>query len=95
MMKYVLTGLLLLLPAAAAAQMPGIIQESSGTYSPAFFVPAGGHADTPTMRRQKLARAVALRSEVDGFLVTDGGVLTDEHQRYVQRKARDILGIAR
>ena len=51
---------------------------------------AGSH-ETPTMKRQKFARAVALRTEAAQLLAQDGGTLTDEHQRYVQRKARDIL----
>ena len=51
----------------------------------------GGNSETPTMQRQKLVRAKALRVEAVSLLAQDGGTLTDEHQRYVQRKVRNIL----
>ena len=47
--------------------------------------------ETPTMRRQKLERAKALRVEVDQLLRVNGGTLTVTEQAYVRRKARDIL----
>ncbi|PZU08698.1 hypothetical protein [Sphingomonas sp.] len=97
-MKIVVPMLLLFAPTAAIGQTAGVLdQSSSATASsyPASYWALGGLAETPTMKRQKLARAIALRQEVDGFLAQDGGTLSAEHQRYVQRKARDILGYRR
>lgn len=52
-------------------------------------------AQTPTMRREKRDQALALRSEALQLQAHDGGVLSAEHIRYVQRKSRKILGISR
>ena len=46
---------------------------------------------TPTMQRQRLTRASALRSEANALALEDGGVLSDVHLRYVQRKADGIM----
>ncbi|WP_010186264.1 hypothetical protein [Sphingomonas sp. PAMC 26605] len=51
-----------------------------------------GIAETPTMRADKLKRAIALRTEVSAWIKQDGGRLSPGHERYVQRKACQILG---
>lgn len=48
--------------------------------------------DTPTMERQKLARAVALRNEANKLRIADGGTLSPANQRYIQHKADAIRG---
>lgn len=48
--------------------------------------------ETPTMRAKKLQRALALRTEVSGLLARDGGKLSPGHEKYVRRKACQILG---
>ncbi len=47
--------------------------------------------DTPTMRAQKLRRAIALRDEATVLLAQDGGTLSDRNRAYVRRKALNIL----
>ena len=47
--------------------------------------------DTPTMREQKLKRAIALRERVSQLLVEDGGTLTSRHRYHVRREAYNIL----
>ncbi len=47
--------------------------------------------DTPTMRAQKLRRAIALRDETAVLVEQDGGTLSDHNRAYVQRKALNIL----
>ena len=51
-----------------------------------------GLSETPTMRANKLERAIALRAEADALLEQDGGKLTPTHEAYVRRKACAILG---
>jgi len=51
-----------------------------------------GLSETPTMRANKLKRAIALRTEADFLLQQDGGRLTPTHEAYVRRKACAILG---
>ena len=46
---------------------------------------------TPTMRRQELAQAIALREEAAALLLADGGTLNPRNQRYIRRKAAKIL----
>ena len=46
---------------------------------------------TPTMRRQKVKRAIALREEAARLMQENGGTLTPEQQAYVRREAREIL----
>jgi hypothetical protein len=50
--------------------------------------------ETPTMRKQKLARAVALRDEALKLQAQDGGVLTGKHAHYIQSKADRILAFS-
>lgn len=47
--------------------------------------------ETPTMRAEKLERAIALRTEVSALMNQDGGRLTPGHERYMRRKACQIL----
>lgn len=47
--------------------------------------------DTPTIRAQKLRRAIALRDEAAVLLANDGGTLSDHNRAYVRRKALNIL----
>jgi hypothetical protein len=59
----------------------------------AFYeFPGSSRRDTPTMARDRLQRAVALKAEAAELLEADGGTFTREHETYIRRKARDILG---
>ncbi len=51
-----------------------------------------GMRDTPAMADKRLKRALALKQEAAALLEADGGTFTNEHERYVRRKAREILG---
>ena len=51
-----------------------------------------GLSETPTMRAEKLERAIALRTEVIAFMKQDGGKLSSAHAAYVRRKVCQILG---
>ncbi len=46
--------------------------------------------DTPTMQRQRLARALSLRAEADALLALSGGTLTAQQQRHFRRAAHHI-----
>jgi hypothetical protein len=50
-----------------------------------------GDHRTPTMKREQLERALSLRDEAAAMLRQDGGTLSAAHQRYIQRKACNIL----
>ena len=50
---------------------------------------------TPTMRRQKLDQAIALREEAARLARENGGTLSPRQQAYIQRKARAILAFRR
>lgn len=89
---FAIAALGLTAPALAAAQsMNG---PNYSTYEPGFranaMIPP---RDTPTMRRDKLKRARALRAEVDAMMAANGGSLSDKQQAYVRREANDILNI--
>jgi hypothetical protein len=95
-MKAAIALIFALVPATAFAQMPGVIMDrpTGLTFtdnSSGMWASATGRALTPTMQRQQLAQAIALRAETIAFLDQDGGTLSDHHQRYVKRKARLIL----
>ncbi|MBW6527749.1 hypothetical protein KZ813_12945 [Sphingomonas sp. RHCKR7] len=49
-------------------------------------------AVTPTMRRQRLAAAAALRSEVGQMLAAQDGQLSSEQVAYVRQRVRRING---
>jgi len=82
--------------AAMAQTTAGGIGMNSPNYSTYQLSVAGmngrGLSETPSMRKQKLERAVALRQEADTLLAQDGGKLTPEHEAYVRRKVCTILG---
>ncbi|MCY7399286.1 MAG: hypothetical protein LH466_10690 [Sphingomonas bacterium] len=46
---------------------------------------------TPTMHRQRLDRAVALRTEAQQLQQQNGGTLTSAQQRYLRRAAYKIM----
>lgn len=48
-------------------------------------------SETPTMKRQKLARAIALREEAAKLVQEGGGTLTPRQETYLRRKAQAIL----
>jgi hypothetical protein len=48
-------------------------------------------SDTPSMERQKVRRAIALREEAAALMQENGGTLTPAQQAYVRRKAQAIL----
>jgi hypothetical protein len=47
--------------------------------------------ETPTMRKQKRDQALALREEALKLQAQDGGTLSEDHKRYIQRKSAAIL----
>lgn len=53
--------------------------------------PLRGSLETPTMRRQQLARAIALRDDAVRLQAADGGTLSPAHARAIHRRARAIL----
>lgn len=96
-MKTVIAFSLALCPAVASAQgwsnsQPSMNGPNYSTYIPLFasnaMIPP---SDTPTMRRQKLQRARALRAEVDAMLQENDGALTEKQEAYVRRSARRII----
>ena len=56
---------------------------------PARYLFSDG-GDTPTMRQQRLAWAIALRDQALQFQAEDGGVLSDQHARYIRRRINRI-----
>ena len=99
-MKAVLVLAAILTPAVATAQSTSpsapynaTLSRSTGEYAIAFQGRIFNDVrDTPTMKRQKRDRALALRAEAQMLLEQDGGTLTREHDAYLRREARDILG---
>jgi hypothetical protein len=84
-------------PGLAFAQAPVNISELNGlpynANSAAFYESTGSsRRDTPTMAHYRLQRALALKAEAAELLEADGGTFTREHETYIRRKARDILG---
>lgn len=47
--------------------------------------------DTPTMRKQRLVWAAALRDQALRFQAEDGGVISDHHARYIERRIDRLL----
>ena len=95
----ILTGLafvLVTVPASAQITGPGMSMNGPN-YSMLLPSTTGrlGLAETPTMRANKLKRAIALRAEAASLLEQDGGKLTPTHEAYVRRKACAILGDSR
>ena len=95
-MKTIIMLALICLPCLAGATPPRLSNPQPSMTMPNYTttvrpVYLGSSADTPTMRRQKLMRALALREEAASLLREDGGTLTPEHEEYVRRKARAIL----
>ncbi len=96
-MKMLISLAILITPGAVSAQSAQSLAPTVMT--PNFTAasrdvegyPFQSTVDTPTMRKQKLARAISFRREAAALLARDGGTFTADHQAYVQRKARDIL----
>jgi hypothetical protein len=96
-MKLLLAASLLLAPAVAGAQsftndqptmnMPNYstLQSSTEGRDP---LP---RYESPAVRQEKLARAIALRDEALVLEAKDGGKLSRESTAYLRRKARAIL----
>jgi hypothetical protein len=78
---------------AASAQVAPVtvMQDPPFTSVDNGFGSLTGDRRTPTMKREQLARALALRDEAAELLSQDGGTLSAAHQRYIQRKACNIL----
>ncbi len=86
-----------LVPGLAFAQAQGsLAQDGSLPYNAnltTFYEHFGSSPrDTPTMARERLQQALALRAEAAALLEADGGTFTPGHDRYIRRKARTILG---
>lgn len=62
----------------------------AGTRAP-DYLSGRSPLETPTMRRQKRDQAIALREEALKLQAEDGGVLSETHKRYIQRKSAKIL----
>lgn len=94
-MKRIIVLAALLGPGIVGAQsltnmQPTMNEPNYSTVQPnPFFY--GSIGDTPTTRRQKATRALALREEAARLLSADGGTFTREHEAYIRRKAQAIL----
>jgi hypothetical protein len=82
-------------PVVAPAQQasppaPSVNMLNYNTYDTALASARPTLVDTPTMTRQKLARAIALRDEATQLRLADGGTLSAANRRYIQRKANAI-----
>jgi secreted protein with Ig-like and vWFA domain len=87
-----LAGVLSVQTASAQVAPVTIMQEPNvGVIDNTFYQGLSGDRRTPTMQREQLARAIALRAEAEGLLNSDGGKLSAAHERYIRRKACDIL----
>ncbi len=96
-MKHWLPFLLLSIPGIANAQAianPQPTMNEPNYSTDALSARSDGHwpsRDTPTMTRQKLARALALRDEASRLLAEDGGTFTPRNRAYIERKRNRIL----
>lgn len=98
----VLVSLALAAAAPAGAQTmannsPPSLDTALGTVSTNRVAEAysfGNTHVTPTMQRQKLAQAIALRDEAARLVAEDGGTLSVRNADYIQRKAARILSYA-
>ena len=99
-MKTILLGLMMTGLAAPAAAQNGLAPGGPGTQ----LMPWAGTSppvekgiflsdirDTPTMRRQKQVWAISLRDEALRLQAEDGGILSDHHARYIQRRIDRLL----
>jgi hypothetical protein len=78
----------MLLASEAAGQAPGVAPPNI----PVMQVPGlPSRPITPTMQRQHLERAFALRDEAKLLIEEGGGKLSAKQQRYIRRKAYKIL----
>ncbi|MES3153759.1 hypothetical protein [Sphingomonas faeni] len=73
-------------PTLSPSQLPS---PEAGTRSADYL--SRSSLETPTMRRQKRERAIALREEALQLQAQDGGTLSKNHQLYIQRKSAEIL----
>jgi hypothetical protein len=100
-MKYVIALAALILPTVANAQIPQLSSPEPTMNMPNYSTFASSMSarqplsETPTMKRQKLERAIALRAEAATLLEQDGGTLSPRHAAYIRRKARAILSDGR
>lgn len=96
-MKYIISLAAVLLPAVANAQSPQLSNPAPTMNMPNYSTFASSLSarqpisETPTMKRQKLERAIALRAEAATLLKQDGGTFSAKHAAYIRRKARAIL----
>jgi hypothetical protein len=95
--KFIISLAAILVPGLASAQCasvtnvePTMTMPNYSTFS-SSLVGREPLTDTPSMERQRVRQAIALREEAAALLKQDGGTLTPEHQAYVRRKARAIL----
>lgn len=79
------------IPPTSAAAISSTLDSYHGDVRRADFALADTSI-TPTMRRERLARAVALREKVLMLQAQDGGVLSAQSIRYINREARKVLG---
>ena len=100
-MKYIIPLAALILPTVASAQIPQLSIPEPTMNMPNYSTFASSISarqpisETPTMKRQKLERAIALRDEAAALLEQDGGTLSAKHAAYIRRKARAILSDGR
>ena len=91
-----LIGLVVALTAVSASAQTTVagVGMNSPNYSTfqSSVTGTSGISETPTMRAEKLKRAIALRTEVSALMKQDGGRLSPGHERYVKRKVCQILG---
>lgn len=96
-MKMLLAAALLLMPGLASAQslsnpQPSMNMPNASTFSSAVWGrDPFPRKESPAVRAEKLARAIALRDEALVLEARDGGRLSRESQAYLRRQARKIL----
>ena len=100
-MKFIIPLAAIFLPAVADAQSPQLSSPEPTMNMPNYSTFASSMSgrqplsETPTMKRMKLKRAIALRAEAATLLRQDGGTLSQKHAASIRRKARAILSDGR
>lgn len=86
-----LAGVLSVQVASAQVAPVTVMQDPHVSAIDNVFYNGTGDRRTPTMRREQLARALALREEAAELMSRDGGKLSAASERYIRRKACYIL----
>jgi hypothetical protein len=97
-MRYLIAMLFVAGTATVAdAQQAGLSVPVATPYDASNNVVRGSYGwlwsddETPTMKHQKLRRAVALQQRAQALMTSNGGFLTADQQREIRREARAIV----